>query len=228
MTGSASGIGHLICLQLSRTKPGPTIVCWDINEYENDQVVWKLKQNGIKAFAYTVDVSERAEVERTANKVINIVQLEFFLDVINVVLHIQIQVRREVGPITMLINNAGIQPCHSFLHHNPKEIMRTFEVNVYSQFWTIRHFLPEMLENVNGGHIVTVCSVIGGLLPGGKNLVPYSASQHAVHGYIESLKYELNCYPKAKSKIRFTTIYPSFSETSLLKNVKFITRLELE
>jgi len=77
----------------------------------------------------------------------------------------------------MIINNAGIMPCHSFLSHNPKEISRAFEVNVLSQIWIVREFLPRMIER-KCGHIVSMSSAVG--LIGARNLSVYSSTKFAV------------------------------------------------
>lgn len=45
------------------------------------------------------------------------------------------RVKEEVGNVTILINNAGIMPCHTFLDHSPEEIKRIFDVNVMAHFW---------------------------------------------------------------------------------------------
>lgn len=45
------------------------------------------------------------------------------------------QVKEEVGDVTILVNNAGIMHCHPLVQHNPQEIRRTFEINVFAHFW---------------------------------------------------------------------------------------------
>lgn len=45
------------------------------------------------------------------------------------------KVKEEVGDVTILINNAGIMPCHSFLDYTPEEVKRTFDINVLGNCW---------------------------------------------------------------------------------------------
>jgi len=45
------------------------------------------------------------------------------------------RVKKEIGDVTILVNNAGIMPCHAFLDHTPDEIKRTFDINVLAHFW---------------------------------------------------------------------------------------------
>jgi short-subunit dehydrogenase len=79
-----------------------------------------------------------------------------------------------------------------------------------------------MIEN-HHGHIATVAS-IGSLKQEG-GCVPYFGSKAAVHGYIESLKIQLvrlNAHG-----IKFTTIYPYFVETEMLRDVKYAKNSKL-
>jgi len=111
-------------------------------------------------------------------------------------------------------------PCKTFLDHDDKEIHRTFETNVFSQMWTLREFLPSMI-NLNHGHIVTICSAAG-LIPV-RNLAPYCASKHAVHGFVESIKDEIRHHPK-QPDIKFTTVYPFSCNTNLLVGIRSNSR----
>lgn len=98
------------------------------------------------------------------------------------------RVKAEVGPISVLVNNVGIMPTHPILQQSAEEIQRVFDVNVFSQFWTIQAFLGHMQEK-NRGHIICLSSIAG--LVGIANLVPYCATKFAVRGLMESLHAEL-------------------------------------
>ena len=67
-------------------------------------------------------------------------------------------------------------PAKPFLDFDAADVRRIHEVNVFSQFWTLFEYLPDMLEN--GGHIVSVCSVAG--VTAASFLIPYCASKHAI------------------------------------------------
>lgn len=45
------------------------------------------------------------------------------------------KVKKEVGDITILINNAGIMPCHKIFNLTPDQIRSQFDINVLSHFW---------------------------------------------------------------------------------------------
>lgn len=61
----------------------------------------------------------------------------FRCDVANrqAVLDLVQKVKTEVGNVTMLVNNAGIMPCHSLLDHTEGEIRKLFDINVFAHFW---------------------------------------------------------------------------------------------
>jgi len=195
ITGSGNGIGREICLQLAQS--GATLIGWDIDEAANNELLQDLTDLGAKAYVYVVDISDRTKVEAAAEKV-----------------------KKDVGNVTVIINNAAIMPAHSFLGHNPRELERVFQINVFGQFWILREFLPSMLKN-NKGHIVTVCSAAG--IIGTRYMVPYVGTKHAVHGYLEALKDELRHMPE-KPRINFTTVYPCSVNTGLTSGVNCVSK----
>lgn len=195
VTGAGHGIGKELALKYASL--GATIVCWDLNEQGNDETVEEVKQlGGVKAYGYKCDVSKREEVIKVAQKV-----------------------KEEVGDVTILINNAGIMPCHKLGDYSQEEIERIFNVNILAHFWTLQAFLPAMIQK-NHGHIVALSSIAG--IVGLANLVPYCASKFAVRGLMESLNEEIrtSCPKDKPSQIKFTTIYPYMVDTGLCKNPK--------
>ena len=57
VTGGGSGIGRLMCLRFARL--GATVVTWDINKLGNEDTVEMIKNEGNRAFSYTVDMSSK-------------------------------------------------------------------------------------------------------------------------------------------------------------------------
>ena len=47
------------------------------------------------------------------------------------------KVKKEVGDVTILINNAGIMPTYHFMDHTPEHIKRIFDINVLAHHWVI-------------------------------------------------------------------------------------------
>ncbi|NXC54601.1 DHB11 dehydrogenase, partial [Aleadryas rufinucha] len=79
----------------------------------------------------------------------------------NFVLFFSLQkVKKDIGDVTILVNNAGVITAADFLSTQDHQIERMFEVNILGHMWTTRAFLPVMMNN-NYGHIVTVASAAG-------------------------------------------------------------------
>jgi len=192
ITGAGHGMGKELALQYSAL--GATVVCWDVNEELNSETVKLIKAKGRKAFGFTVDVTNREKVLETGSKVL-----------------------KEVGTVTILINNAGIMPSHDFLKHTEQEFRKIIDINLVAHFWMFQAFLPKMIEE-NRGHIVALSSMAG--IMGFQNLVPYCASKFAVRGLQEAMSEELRCKSKGQSKIKFTTIFPYMVDTGLCKKVR--------
>lgn len=193
VTGAGHGIGKELALQFAAL--GATVVCWDINKKNNEQTVKEIKEIGYPtAYAYECDVSSRQTILEVAEKV-----------------------KSEVGNVTILVNNAGIMPCHSLQDHSEQEIRKMFDINVFAHFWVTEAFLPSMLQN-NRGHIVALSSMAGVL--GVTNLVPYCASKFAVRGMMEAMREEMR-ETTANCNINFTTIYPYMVDTGLCKRPKY-------
>ena len=190
VTGAAQGLGRWIALQLAGR--GATLVLWDIDGEKVRTVASEIREGGRQAYAYVVDCSKREEVYRVAA-----------------------QVREEVGNVAVLVNNAGI--CHLKTYVNgdlgDEEIMKTFSINIFAHFWTVRAFLPSMIEN-DYGYIVNIAS--GASYTAVPYTSHYCASKAAVRSFSESLRYEL--LRKGKSGITVTCVYPGVMNTPMLNN----------
>ena len=57
------------------------------------------------------------------------------------------ETKSKVGPVSILVNNAGIVSGTSLLDTSDEKIIRTFDVNIMAHFWTIKAFLPDMISN---------------------------------------------------------------------------------
>ncbi len=184
ITGAASGIGRLMAEKIG--EDGGELVLWDINETGLRELHDELLKRGIVVSTYVCDLSSRKEIGLVAEKVLT-----------------------EGGPIDILINNAGIISGNPFLEIPIESIEKTFQVNILSHFWTVRAFLPAMLER-NEGHIVTIASAAG--LVGSTRLTDYSASKFAAVGFTESLRVELKQIDRG---VRTTIVCPFFIDTGM-------------
>lgn len=189
ITGCASGIGRLMAQRAAVR--GGHVIMWDINELGLRRLQEQLDRWGHRSSYYLCDMSDRAAIQRTAT-----------------------QALAEHGPIEILINNVGIVSGKKLLELSDEAILRSFQVNTLSLFWTTRAFLPAMLEN-NSGHVVTIASA-GGLI-GAPKLSDYSASKFAAVGFDDVLRQEL---ARDGGNVRTTVVCPYYIDTGMFSGVK--------
>jgi all-trans-retinol dehydrogenase (NAD+) len=92
------------------------------------------------------------------------------------------QIKSTIGTPSILINNAGILNSHTILNTSDEYLRKIFDVNVLSNWYTTKAFLPDMLRE-NKGHVVTVASVASFL--GVAGLADYTASKGAALSFHE-------------------------------------------
>nr|CAD2199736.1 unnamed protein product [Meloidogyne enterolobii] len=207
ITGSGSGMGRLMAIEFG--KLGGRIVLWDIDEKMNLETKGILDDLGIQSAAYQIDLSDRKQIYVLAE-----------------------QVKKEVGDIDILINNAGIVSGKKIFDCQDELMEKTMAVNCNALFFTIKSFLPAMIERRRGkflikiskkkrnflGHIVNVASLAG--LAGINGLVDYCASKHGAVGLSEALRSELL---SQGLPITVTTVCPYYVNTGMFDGVKTFT-----
>lgn len=190
ITGGASGLGRRMAMEFARQ--GAELVLWDLDAVRLRRVVAEVEQlGGRKAWGFECDVSDKRAVAEVAAVV-----------------------EHEVGPVDIVVNNAGIVSGRPFLELSDEAIERTFGVNTLALFWVTRAFLPGMLER-NRGHVLTVASASGWV--GVAKLADYAASKWAAVGFDESLRMELR---KRGSTVRTTCLCPFYVNTGMFDGVK--------
>lgn len=189
ITGGASGIGRLLALSLARM--GSRVVAWDRDANALASLEEESKAEGLAIFAFECDVTDRARVYALAERV-----------------------ERDVGPVDILVNNAGIVSGKPLLETPDDRIVRTIEVNFLSNCWTVKAFLPSMLER-DSGHIVTIASAAA--IIGVTGLADYSASKFAAFGFHEAVRMELRRQGK---RIATTVVCPFFIDTGMFAGVR--------
>ncbi|XP_032363148.1 epidermal retinol dehydrogenase 2, partial [Etheostoma spectabile] len=136
ITGAGSGIGRLMAKEFAARDT--VLVLWDINQDGMKETARLAKQSGAsRVHYYLCDCSDKNEVYRVAD-----------------------QVKREVGDVSILVNNAGIVTGKKFMDSPDSLIEKTVEVNTMAHFWTYKAFLPAMIAN-NHGHLVSIASSAG-------------------------------------------------------------------
>ncbi|KAM8727999.1 epidermal retinol dehydrogenase 2-like isoform 1-T1 [Acanthopagrus schlegelii] len=186
ISGSGSGIGRLMAQEFAAL--GTVLVLWDINQEGMKETARLAKQSGAsRVHYYLCDCSDKNEVYRVAD-----------------------QVKREVGDVSILVNNAGIVTGKKFMDAPDSLIEKTVEVNTMAHFWTYKAFLPAMIAN-NHGHLVSIASSAG--LIGVNGLADYCASKFAAVGFAESVGLEL--LATGKDGVKTTIVCPYFINTGM-------------
>ena len=195
VTGSSRGIGRAIAVELAREG---WAVCVNYLEHREaaEDLVRLLRAEGWEAIAVRADVSDRDAVEamvRTA--------------------------QAELGPIELLVNNAGISYQGLFQDTSNEIWDRTLAVNLTGARNAAQAVLPHMLSEKRGC-IVNISSMWG--LRGASCEVAYACSKAAIIGLTRSLALEL-----APSGIRVNCVAPGCIETDMVRVLGEETRAML-
>ena len=190
ITGGASGIGKLmgeICLQQGARQ----LIIWDIDENKTKVLVTTLRSQGYEVHYNILDLEKTEAIITAANEV-----LEKF------------------GAVDLLFNNAGVVVGKEFIHHTHRDIDFTTNINVNALMHVALEFLPAMISRKKG-HIINIASAAG--LMAVPKMAVYVASKHAVLGWSESLRLELEAVSK---DLHVTTVTPSFISTGMFEGVR--------
>ncbi|KAH8704244.1 putative short-chain dehydrogenases/reductase [Talaromyces proteolyticus] len=122
------------------------------------------------------------------------------------------RIRKDHGDPTILINNAGVGFGGTILSEPEEQIRLTVEVNLLAHFWTVREFLPSMIQK-DHGHIITIASLASFVTLG--ETVDYASSKAAALAFHEGLTQEIRHWYKSK-KIRTSIIHPLWVRTPLI------------
>jgi NAD(P)-dependent dehydrogenase (short-subunit alcohol dehydrogenase family) len=193
ITGGARGIGLATATALQAA--GARVAIGDI---DRDAAIRAAEGLGSDVLAVSLDVTDSAS----------------FRDFLALT-------ERELGPLDVLINNAGIMPIGPMLDEPEALAQRVVEINILGVLTGMKVALPGMIGR-GRGHIVNIASIAGkSPVPGGAS---YAASKAAIVSLTETARVEF-----AGQGIEFTCVMPSFTATELIagtKGVRFIPNVE--
>ena len=151
----------------------------------------KSLQIGVRVQVQTVDIADAASVE-----------------------HAMAAAVQAMGPINVLINNAGQASSQTFLNTNLAAWQHMLNVNLTGTYLCIHAALPSMLQAAaagTNGRIINVASTAG--LKGYAFAAAYSAAKHGVMGLTRSLALEL-----ARKGVTVNAVCPGYTETDIVKH----------
>lgn len=200
ITGGSRGLGLELARLLAEEGANLAICARDADEL--DRAKQELRQYDVVIYTEVCDITEKQSVERFVENV-----------------------RQHVGPVDVLINNAGIIIVTPYEHATEADFREAMDTHLWASFHMVNAVLPHMMARPAGeptrGRIVNVTSF------GGKvsvpHLVPYSTSKFAQVGYSEGLRAEL-----LKDNIQVTTICPGLIRTGSPRNAFYKGQNEKE
>ncbi|XP_052228277.1 short-chain dehydrogenase/reductase 3-like isoform X2 [Dreissena polymorpha] len=217
ITGGGKGIGRRLALALATQKP-KHVILWgrDVESLKNTQS--DIQAIGVEATYFKTDVSSRENIYKTAE-----------------------EVQQTIGPVNLLINNAGVVCGKPLLDTTDSEFEYSLRVNTLAHIWTIKAFLPSMLES-GEGHIVCMNSILG--MMGLHGTADYTTTKFALTGLMQSLMVELQEYRGislsvihpyqvqnemfAGMSVRFPRLFPPLSEEyvvdQIMKAIQYRTK----
>lgn len=116
-------------------------------------------------------------------------------------------VETQLGPIDVLINNAGIMWVGPFEEEPEEAALRQFDVNVHGVLRGMKLVIPGM-RNRGRGHVVNIASAASKVAPAGE--ATYAATKHAIHGYSTAVRAELR-----SSGVHVSLVMPGVVDTEL-------------
>jgi NAD(P)-dependent dehydrogenase (short-subunit alcohol dehydrogenase family) len=118
------------------------------------------------------------------------------------------QVERQLGPIDVLVNNAGIMPVGRVIDEPDAVTRRILDINVYGVILGSKLAAQRMAPR-GRGHVINIASLAGELHIVG--LATYCASKHAVLGFTDSARLEYRA-----AGVKFSSVLPTFVNTELV------------
>ncbi|QQD17230.1 SDR family oxidoreductase [Spongiibacter nanhainus] len=187
VTGGASGIGAAICRALA--EDGMDIAIWDLNEAAMTNVAADLEALGRRVVCSKVNVADRASVEAAAE-----------------------QARNTLGPVTVLVNSAGVHATGALLDLSDEEWNRVININLNGTFICTQVLVPDMVA-ANWGRIINISS--SSTQTGSPNMSHYVASKAGVIGFTKALAVELG-----GKGITVNNVPPGSVDTPMLRDLE--------
>jgi NAD(P)-dependent dehydrogenase (short-subunit alcohol dehydrogenase family) len=190
VTGAASGLGRAMAQRFAAE--GMYVVLSDIDAAGVREAATALADDGAQTHAVVADVSRADDVERLADEAFG-----------------------RFGAVHVLCNNAGVVKSARSWALTVEDWQWVLDVDLWSVIHGVRVFVPRMLAQAAGGHVVNTASMTG-LLPMPR-LAAYSAAKSAVVALSESLLHDLRA---EGSDIGVSVFCPGFVATRITDSAR--------
>ena len=182
VTGAGKGIGAAIAVALARE--GIRVAVAARTQADVERVAARIRADGGQAMAVVCDVTEPISVASAIA-----------------------DVQRELGNISILVNNAGASGSSKFLGHDDALWHKMIDVNLNSIYYVTKAVVP-MMADAKWGRIINIASTAAKV--GGKYIAAYTAAKHGVLGLTRALALELVSY-----NITVNAICPGYVDTPM-------------
>jgi short-subunit dehydrogenase len=177
ITGAAGGLGGYIARSLAGRKVN--LALSDLPSSPLDELVEELRGHGVRVETVPADLTDREQLTELVERA-----------------------EEAIGPLDVLVNNAGLEFGGNFLSTTPAELEAILDVNLLATMTLTRAALPGMQER-GRGHVVNMASLAGkAAVP---HLASYCATKHGVVGFTHALRHEYGSEP-----VGFSAICPGF------------------
>jgi 3-oxoacyl-[acyl-carrier protein] reductase len=188
VTGASRGIGRAIA-QAFAAEGARVAIVYRGNKEAADRLVQEITQAGRTAMAVQADVADRAQVAACIQ-----------------------QVNKELGPVSILVNNAGVIADGLFVRLAPEEWQKVIATNLGGVFNFCQELAFPMMQR-RRGRIINISSVVAEHVNIGQT--NYAASKGAINSFTRALAVEL-----AKRGVTVNAIAPGFIETDMTAAVR--------
>jgi 3-oxoacyl-(acyl-carrier-protein) reductase len=187
VTGGSRGIGRAIALALA-SEGADVAIDYCHSKDGADETCRRVRELGVRTNAFQADVADMAAVEKMVGAVVE-----------------------EFGPISILVNDAGITRDKSFVKMTRQMWDEVIAVNLGGPFNVTHAALPGMVE-AGWGRIINISSVVGQW--GNFGQANYAATKGGIIAVTQTLAREL-----AKKNITCNAVAPGFVETDMTKDL---------
>lgn len=188
VTGGSRGIGAAIAKRLARDG-FKVAVHYKSNQAAAESVLTEIKSTGGDGFLTKFEMADSASITAGIEAII-----------------------KEHGPISALVNNAGITGDALFIRQPNEQIEQLLKVNLEGSIIATREVVKNMIRAKNGGSVVFISSIVGE--HGNSGQAVYAATKAGLIGFAKSVALEV-----ASRNIRSNVVTPGFIATDMTENL---------